>query len=168
MVPMVDSAEQAGMMVQSTRFPPAGRRGAAFLIAHDDYQEGDAVEKMQSANDELMLIAQIETARGLDNVEEIAAVDGIDVLWIGQADMTNALGIPGQFAHPKFHAAIDRVVGACRQHGKAAGFLATSNEEAAERLRQGFRCLAYSGDSWIYYEALRNGIRAVRQMIDAR
>jgi len=168
MVPLVESTEQADLIVRSTQFPPAGRRGAAFVIAHDDYAEGDVVAKMQSANEEVLRIVQIETARGLENVEQIAEVDGIDVLWIGQSDMTNALGIPGQFAHQKFHDAIERVVTACRKNGKTAGFMATSTDEAAERLEQGFRCLSYSGDSWLYQHALGQGIRAVRETIDAK
>jgi 2-dehydro-3-deoxyglucarate aldolase/4-hydroxy-2-oxoheptanedioate aldolase len=63
-------------------------------VAHDDYLDGDIVAKMRHANSEGILIAQIETARGLDNVEKIAAVPGIDVLWIGHFDLTNSLGSP--------------------------------------------------------------------------
>ena len=80
MVPMVESAEQARLIVQSAKYPPAGRRGAAFGVAHDDYQGGDLLAKMQSANEEQLLIAQIETATGVENVDQIAAVEGIDVL----------------------------------------------------------------------------------------
>ena len=67
-----------------------------------------------------LIVAQIETAEGLENVEEIAAVDGIDALWIGQFDLTASLGIPGDFASPVFRAATRRVVEACHAHGKAA------------------------------------------------
>jgi 2-keto-3-deoxy-L-rhamnonate aldolase RhmA len=69
--------------------------GAAFGVAHDDYSGGDIVEKINSANGETHLIAQIETAAGVENADAIAAVDGIDVLWIGYFDLTNSLGIPG-------------------------------------------------------------------------
>jgi 2-keto-3-deoxy-L-rhamnonate aldolase RhmA len=83
-----------------------------------------------------MIIAQIETARGLENVEAIAAVDGIDALWIGQFDLTTSLGIPGQFDHPDFHRGTDRVVEACRRQGKAAVLArprATRRHESAPR-----------------------------------
>src|SRR5581483_6655964 len=76
MVPMVETGEQAKMIVQATKYPPLGRRGAAFGAAHDDYRPGDAVAKMRSANEEIVLLAQIETACGIDNVDAIAAVDG--------------------------------------------------------------------------------------------
>ena len=124
MVPMVESAEQAQTIVDSAKYPPVGRRGAAFGVAHDDYTGGDIIEKMDIANDEVLLIAQIETARGVENVDAIAAVDGIDVLWIGHFDLTNSLGIPGQFSHPTYLEAVERVLEACQRHGKAPGIMA--------------------------------------------
>ncbi|MEC7227920.1 MAG: aldolase/citrate lyase family protein, partial [Candidatus Latescibacterota bacterium] len=116
MVPMVGDAAQAEMIVQSAKYPPLGQRGAAFHMAHDGYAGGDVLEKMRSANDEVVLIAQIENRSGLENVERIAAVDGIDILWIGQFDLSNFLGIPGQFTHPTFLDAIKRVTEACQRY----------------------------------------------------
>lgn len=162
MVPMVESKEQAGKIVHSAKYPPLGRRGAAFTIAHDDYTGGDIIEKIDSANREQLLIAQIETAAGVDNVEAIAAVPGIDVLWIGHFDLTNSLGIPGQFTHPTFVAALERVVAACRKHNKTPGFMASDIENGKALLKQGFRMLAYSGDLWLYQQALRQGIAALQ------
>lgn len=168
MVPMVESEEQARLIVQFARYPPVGRRGAAFGVAHDDYQDGDVAAKMESANEEQLLIAQIETAQGVENVDKIAALDGIDVLWIGHFDLTNSLGIPGQFTHPDYQRAVDRVLEACQRHGKAPGFMASSVEEGRALLARGFRCLAYWGDLWIYKQALRQGIRAIRASTAAR
>jgi 2-keto-3-deoxy-L-rhamnonate aldolase RhmA len=165
MVPMVESVEQARMIADSCRYPPVGRRGAAFTIAHDNFTGGDILEKMQSANREVLVIAQIETARGLERVEEIAAVGGIDVLWIGHFDLSNFLGIPGQFNHPDFLDAVRRVAAACRKHNKAGGFLVGSPAEAEQRLEQGFRCLAYGGDLWMYQQTLSAGLKAVREQL---
>jgi 2-dehydro-3-deoxyglucarate aldolase/4-hydroxy-2-oxoheptanedioate aldolase len=162
MVPMVETADQARVIAESCKYPPVGRRGAGFGLAHDDYTMGDLVAKMRSCNDEVLLIAQIETAAGLDNVDAIAAVDGIDVVWIGQFDLTNFLGIPGQFGHPNFSAAVDRVVAAAGRHGKTAGILAMSVSEAKDRLAQGFRCVAYGGDLWLYQQALEQGLCQIR------
>ncbi len=164
MVPMVESEEQARLVVQSAKYPPLGRRGAAFGIAHDDYQSGDVAATMRQANDEGLLIAQIETAAGVENAERIAAVEGIDVLWIGHFDLTSSLGIPGEFAHPRYLAAVERVLAACARQGKAAGFMAASPEQGRDLLAQGFRCLAYWGDLWIYAQALREGISQIRRM----
>lgn len=162
MVPMVESVEQAESIVQSARYPPVGRRGAAFEVAHDDYTGGDVAEKMESANREVLLVAQIETARGVENVEGIAAVEGIDVLWIGHFDLSSSLGIPGQFAHAEFQRAVDRVLAACGRSGKAAGYMASGVEEGRELIRRGFRILAYGGDLWLYREALRQGLEGIR------
>lgn len=164
MVPMVENAAQAQKLVWSAKYPPEGRRGAAFGVAHDDYSGGDVVEKMRAANRETLLIAQIETAAGLQNVEEIAAVDGVDVLWIGHFDLSNSLGIPVQFEHPVFLDAVTKVLDAARRHGKIAGFLATDIVGGRQRLAQGFRMLAYGVDCWVYQAALREGIAALREL----
>jgi 2-dehydro-3-deoxyglucarate aldolase/4-hydroxy-2-oxoheptanedioate aldolase len=125
MVPMVESAEQAKRIVESAWYPPHGRRGAAFGFAHDDYEGGAPADKIRALRERTLLIAQIETERGLAEVDAIAAVDGIDVLWVGHFDLTNFMGIPGAFDDPRFEAAMRRVAQAARDHGKAAGFMAT-------------------------------------------
>ena len=96
MVPMVGTPEEAAHIVACTRYPPHGRRGAAFGFAHDDYQGGDVVAKMAALHQRTMVIPQIETGEGLDNVEAIAAVPGVDALWIGHFDLTNFMGIPAR------------------------------------------------------------------------
>lgn len=163
MVPMVESAEQAQAIVNSAKYPPTGRRGAAFGVAHDDYTSGDVVEKINMANAETHLIAQIETAQGVEQADEIAAVEGIDVLWIGHFDLTNSLGIPGQFDHPDFRAAVTQVLAACRRHGTTPGFMASGIEDGKALLNEGFRMLAYGGDLWLYQSALRRGVTALNE-----
>lgn len=163
MVPMVETEEQARLIVQSAKYPPVGRRGAGFGLSHDDYVESDILEKMASANQEGLLIAQIETALGVENVDRIAAVEGIDVLWIGHFDLTNSLGIPGQFTHPEYLRCVERVLEACRRHGKAPGFMVADVETGKRLLAQGFRILAYWGDVWLYKQALRLGLAGLRE-----
>jgi 2-keto-3-deoxy-L-rhamnonate aldolase RhmA len=167
MVPMVETEDQARMIVQFAKYYPAGQRGAAFGFAHDDYKGGDVFEKMKSANEEVLLAAFVETARGIENVDRIAAVEGIDVLQVGQFDLTNSLGIPGQFEHPTYKRSLDRVLEACMRNGKAAGFMATSVEEGQRLLEQGFRCIEYWGDIFIYRQALGQAITALRDSTSA-
>lgn len=167
MIPMCETAEQAKLLVSSAKYPPIGRRGAAFAIAHDDYRTGSIPDVVQSANDEVLLIAQIETARGLENVEAIAATSGIDALWIGLYDMTNSMGIPGQMQHPETLAAIDRVLAACKTHSKIPAVLVTSIPEGQSQLQRGFKMIAYSGDLWLYQSALRHGIKSLLQSAQA-
>lgn len=162
MVPWVESAETAREIVASVKYPPHGRRGAAFGVAHDNFTGGDIVKKMRESDEEGLVIAQIETATGLERADEIAAVAGIDVLWIGQTDLSTSLGIPGQWDHPKFRDALKRVVECTTKHGKAAGYMALSVEEGKDLQDLGFRCLSYFGDSYIYAQGLRAGIEGLR------
>jgi 2-dehydro-3-deoxyglucarate aldolase/4-hydroxy-2-oxoheptanedioate aldolase len=162
MAPMVESVEQARTIVASAKYPPVGRRGAAFTVAHDDYSGGDIVAKIESSNRETHVIAQIETAAGVRHADEIAAVDGIDVLWIGHFDLTNSLGIPGQFEHPRFKESLATVLDACQRHHKVPAFMASGIENGKSLLDQGFRMLAYGGDLWLYQNAVREGVAALR------
>ena len=140
MVPMVGTAAEAAHIVACTRYPPAGRRGAAFGFAHDDYQGGDVAAKIAAIHERTLVIPQIETVEGLNNVEAIAAVPGVDALWLGHFDLTNFMGIPGGFRHPDYLAAVKRIVAACDAHGKAAAFLATDDDWAREYVGMASAC----------------------------
>ncbi len=164
MVPLVDTAAQAEFIVSCTRYPPAGgRRGAAFGFAHDDYAGGDVVPKMRMIHERTLVIAMIETKSGLENVEAIAAVPGVDVLWLGHFDLTNFLGIPGQFSHPMFQDAIRRIVGAAKKHGKAAGYMAAGAALGKEYLGHGFRMIATGTDQGMLQEATRTMLEGMRK-----
>ena len=162
MVPMVGSADEARHIVSCTRYPPLGRRGAAFGFAHDDYQGGDVAAKIAAIHARTMVIAQIETAEGLANVEAIAAVPGIDALWLGHFDLTNFMGIAGQFAHPDYLAAVRRIALACERNGKSAAYLATDDALAREYQGHGYRLLAFGIDQLMLQAALAQGIAAMR------
>jgi 2-dehydro-3-deoxyglucarate aldolase/4-hydroxy-2-oxoheptanedioate aldolase len=161
MLPMVSSAEQAEQIVSAVRYPPAGRRGFG-LMDPDDRDPAGAAETMRKAQEAVLVIVQIENLAGLEAAADIAAVEGIDALWIGQSDLSNALGIPGDFEQPAFHAAVATVRDACERHGKALAIMATSVADGHARLAQGFRLIAHSGDSRIYTEALRTALDSLR------
>jgi 2-keto-3-deoxy-L-rhamnonate aldolase RhmA len=156
MVPLVDTAEQAARIVSFTRYPPQGRRGAAFGFAHDDYQGGDVVEKMRAIHERTLVVCMIETRAGLENVEAIAAVDGVDVIWLGHFDLTNFLGIPGQFSHPQYRDAVKRIAAAAKKHGKSAGYMAASAELGREYLGHGYRMIATGTDQGLLQNAIAN------------
>lgn len=149
MIPMVESAAQARGIVEATRYPPAGRRGAAFGFAHDGYEAGDVKSKIRRLNDRNLVIAQIETERGLQNVEEIAAVKGIDILWVGHFDLTNFLGIPAEFKNPVYLKALRRIVSVAKAHRKGLGFLAADAAWYADYKAMGFNMLAAGTDQAI-------------------
>ncbi|MEO1695188.1 MAG: aldolase/citrate lyase family protein [Pseudomonadota bacterium] len=157
MIPMVESAEHARAIVEAAHYPPRGRRGAAFGFAHDGYKPGPPADKIAAAAESTLVIAQIETERGLENVEEIAAVDGIDALWVGHFDLTNFLGIPGAFDDPRFTRALDRIVKAGQAAGKGLGFLPGDAATAAAYTDRGFNMLAAGTDMAL----LTSGVRAI-------
>jgi 2-keto-3-deoxy-L-rhamnonate aldolase RhmA len=162
MVPMVGTRAEAEHIVSCTRYPPQGHRGAAFGFAHDDYEGGDILAKIAALHERTLVIAQVETAEGLANVEAIAAVPGVDALWVGQFDLTNFLGVPAQFGHPTYLAAIERVVRACTTYGKAPAMLATDEAWAQDYAARGFRLMAYGIDQLLLQDALRHGLDVLR------
>ena len=164
MAPMVESAGQAAHLVACTRYPPAGRRGAAFGIAHDDYGRGPVAETMAAADARTLLIAMVETVPGVAAVDAIAATPGVDVVWLGHFDLTLGMGIPGQFAHPDYLAAVARIRAAAARHGKAAGMMAADAAWAERHLAQGFRMIAYGIDHLIFRDALAEGLARVRAL----
>ncbi len=153
MVPLVDTPEQAERIVSFTRYPPQGRRGAAFGFAHDDYQGGDVLQKIRAIHQRTLVVCMIETSAGLENVEAIAAVPGVDVIWLGHFDLTNFLGIPGDFSHPMYRDAVKRIADAARKHGKAAGYMAASEDLGREYLGHGYRMIATGTDQGLLQAA---------------
>ena len=158
----VGSATQARELVSWTRYPPLGHRGAAFGIAHDGYTGGTPREKIDAAHSRTLVIAMIETPEGVANVDAIAAVPGVDVLFLGHMDLTNFMGIPGEFEHPAFEAAVRAIGQAAQRHGKLAATLASTPAWAGRFHAIGFRMFAYGLDVQLFQQALAAGIQSVR------
>lgn len=162
-MPMVGSGDEAAHIVSCMKYPPMGQRGVALNIAHDRYVPGDTAKGLAAANRRTALAVLIETEDGIRNIDAIAATKGVDCLWIGHFDLSCSLGIPGQFDHPDFKKASARVKRAARKHDRALGRLAGTPEETIALHRQGYDLLCYSGDVWVYQQALIEGISAIRK-----
>ena len=162
MVPLVETADQAKDIAQFCRYRPQGRRGLAFGIAHDDYAAGAVEDKMHLANERTLTIALIESERGIANAEAILAVPGIDVGWLGHYDLTDSMGIPGRFDDPRFTAAVDRLAAACRNHGKAAGFVDGDLEMVRAMMAKGFRMIGLGTDVGLLQSAYRRGLETLK------
>jgi 2-keto-3-deoxy-L-rhamnonate aldolase RhmA len=160
MVPMVGDSTEAERVVQAARFAPGGSRG--FGLLYPDHLEGGVDAAMRVAEATTLVILQIETEAGLDHVEEIAATPGVDVLWVGQFDLSIALGVPGAFDDARLKQAEDRVLAACAAAGLTAGVLIGSVDVARSMLARGFRMIALGSDIDLYGGVLRSGIRALR------
>jgi 2-keto-3-deoxy-L-rhamnonate aldolase RhmA len=154
-VPRVHSRAEAELALDSMKFPPMGHRGFGLHAIVTDHVPDPPQKQVESANQETMTILMIESRGGLEEVEEIARLASLDVLFIGPHDLTLALGVLGQFEHPLFLAAVRRVVAACNAAGIAAG-LQTGDMDLLLRARQlGVRFLMYSSDSGILLHGYR-------------
>jgi 2-keto-3-deoxy-L-rhamnonate aldolase RhmA len=162
---MVGSAEEARHILDCMKYHPDGKRGVALQVAHDDYRAGAVKDKLAAANRRTTLFAQIETADGVKNADAIAAVPGVDCLWVGHFDLSVSLGIPGEFDNPKFAKAIERVIAAARKHGKALGRLVPTVEQGAALHRAGFDFICYSGDVWVLHNALADAVKQLRAAV---
>ena len=165
MAPNVESTEEARRIIQATKYAPLGCRGTAFGIAHDDFDAGDSVQGLAHANEQSLVIAQVESRAGVANLDAIVSTEGIDVAWIGHNDLTQSMGIPGQFEHPEFTSAVAEVVETCSRYGKAAGFSGATPEALINLGERGFRCLSYSSDIRVYRDALLKGMQHIRYKV---
>ena len=163
MVPMVNSAEEARAIVDCVKYTPDGHRGVALGIAHDGYKGGAVLEQLAKANQRTTVFAQIETAEGVENVEEIAALPGIDCLWVGHFDLSASLGIPGEFENKTFTDAVDRTIAAAHANGKVAGRLVPTVETGVALHKIGFDLICYSGDVWMFGQALSAAVAGIRE-----
>lgn len=162
MLQMVESKEEAEEIVRWTRYPPRGVRGAMFGGAHDDYRGGDLAQKMKVADSRTLVLAMIETRKGVENMDAILSVPGIDAGHLGQFDLSLSLGIPGQFDRKEIQGTIDGLVASCRKHGKTAACMAPTLDTALEWQARGFRMISYSYDTGLLQSGLRSGIEALQ------
>jgi 4-hydroxy-2-oxoheptanedioate aldolase len=144
-VPRVDSAADVAQTLSWMRFPPVGQRGVA-LGARGQGSGRVGHKEIASLNDAALGVFQIESAAAVADAEAMASLAGADVLFVGPADLSHALGVPGQFSDPLYLAALDEVVAACRAHGKAAGILLYEPAMIAPHLERGFKFVGLGSD----------------------
>jgi 2-keto-3-deoxy-L-rhamnonate aldolase RhmA len=168
MVANVETAEQAKGIVDAVKYAPLGRRGVGLGTAHTDYRSPDPVQYFREANENTTVICMIESPEGVENAEAIAAIAGVDVLWVGHFDLTQAMGIPAQFHHPEFLDSVRRVIEAVRRHGKMAGINPQSEEQMREWLDLGFHTISWSNDTTVYRNALAASVARVRDAATKR
>jgi 2-dehydro-3-deoxyglucarate aldolase/4-hydroxy-2-oxoheptanedioate aldolase len=152
MLPRLDSAEEVATALRHLRYPPEGDRGVATYNRTCRYGLDPAA--LDRANAEVLAVVQIESARAVEQVEEIAALDGVDVLFVGPRDLTHDLGVPGDVQAPSYLEALDRVRGAARQFGKSCGLLVPNGAAAAEKRAQGWTFVGVGSDSTLLAAAL--------------
>jgi 4-hydroxy-2-oxoheptanedioate aldolase len=147
LVPFVQSVEEARLAVAATRYPPDGIRGVATTIRANHY--GRAKDYLHRAHDEICVIVQIETPQAIAGIEAIAAVDGVDGLFIGPSDLAASMGHLGDSGHPDVRREIDRAILRIRATGKCAGILAPIEADARHWLEIGCQFVGVGNDTGI-------------------
>jgi 4-hydroxy-2-oxoheptanedioate aldolase len=151
-IPMIETAEQARQMVAATRYPPRGVRGVGSALARasrwnqiDDY--------LRRSDAEICVLVQVESVQGMTQLEAIAAVDGVDGVFFGPADLAASMGLLGKTADPAVHAAILQGISTVRRAGKAAGTLTVDRRLAREYLDHGALFVAVGVDTLLLVKA---------------
>ena len=142
MAPMVNTPEDALRIVNSSKYPPLGKRGAGFGFAHDNYVNQNPLTYIEKANNTLVNIIQIETKKALENVNDIASIEGVDCLWVGHFDLTNFLGVPGDFTSKIYLNAINEIVIAAKSNNKSLGIMINNKKELETYSKLGFNMIA--------------------------
>lgn len=161
MLPRMDSARQVSQALTHLRFPPRGDRGVATYNRACRF--GLDPGALDRADEEILVIVQIESLAAVAAADEIAALDGVDVLFIGPRDLSHDLGFPGDTTAPAFVEALETVLAAGNRHGRACGLLVNDGAAAAERLEQGWTFVAIGSDSTLLAAASRSALRQARQ-----
>ena len=145
LIPMVDTAEQAAELVRATRYPPDGVRGVGSGIARAS-RFNRIPGYLAKADAEICLLVQVETLKGLENLDAIAATPGVDGVFIGPSDLSAAMGLRGQPGHPDVQAAIETSLARIRAAGKAAGILLADEALSRKAIAMGFTFVAVATD----------------------
>ena len=156
LIPFVESEEQALQAVAATRYPPAGIRGVS--VSHRSNGYGTVSDYFSSVNDNISVLGQIETQAGIDHLDAIAAVEGVDGIFVGPGDLSAALGYLGQPNHPQVQAAIRHIFERAAAAGKPSGILAPAEADARRYLEWGAKFVAVGSDLGV----LRGATQALR------
>ena len=166
-VPDVTCADDIRAAVAACKYAPVGHRSGTSSWAHFGYQPVPMVEARKVLNDNTLLICMIESKVALDNIDEIAAVPGVDVLHIGSNDLASDLGIVGELTHPQIKAAFERVVAACHKHGKIpgiGGLAGTDTKNYDYAIKLGARFMSAANEWALMIAAGKERVKAIRSL----
>lgn len=163
MFPAIDNKEEAEEAIYHFNYPPRGIRGFGPSRANVFYTKSE--EYMKFSEDQLLTIIQIESKEGVENIDEILQVDGIDVIFIGPFDLSFSLGVNGDITHPKVLESIDKVLAACKKHGIIAGIM-TNNDQLQNHLEKGFKFLIQGTDATLLFRSAVENVKLFNENKD--
>jgi 4-hydroxy-2-oxoheptanedioate aldolase len=162
LIPHVDSREEAEAVIKAVRFPPLGERGMNLMGPHTGFCRANGEEYVRSTHAETILMVQIESERGINNLDKILSVDGVDGGVIGRADLSSDLGLPGQTNHPEVARRVEMLIAACHRHKKIPGLLVQDIASAKEWISKGIRLVPYANEVSLLVNAGELAVSAIR------
>jgi len=162
MAPRIETPEQARQAIAAVKYPPRGRRGCAMRAIHTDLEPVSLGAYTEHLNANTMIILQLETRAAIDRADEILAVEGIDVVLIGPADLSVSLGVPGEIAHPLMEQYIGKVVDAAAHAGVASGIHWGDAGIVKQWRDRGMRCIMYSSEMSFLAAGARAAVAEMR------
>jgi 4-hydroxy-2-oxoheptanedioate aldolase len=163
MTPRVETVEQVQQIMRYTKYPPKGERGFSRLAAHMDFTEANVGEYVTWANDNLINIIQIESKRGVENLEAMLAVPGVDGVIVGMDDLSLSLGLPGDTRHSAVEGMLERIVGICEARRVAWGLHIPDAARLVRWIQRGMQLATFSSDIWMLQDMLRANVDSLRQ-----
>ena len=165
MVPIVSSVAQARAVLDAANYWPDGTRGVALGLAHERFEmrSEPLLERFAEQNKRTVIILQVEDPRGAEAADEIAALPGVDALWLGHNDLSVAMNKPGAFDDPVFLKHEQAMLAAAKKHGKRAGRLGVDARQCASFVKLGYDFVAIAGDVWLLQQAFAAGVAMVRK-----
>lgn len=164
LIPQVNTPAQAREVIYHAKYPPLGNRGAALRRAHSLYRRVHAAEYLKQANEETLIAVQAETPQAIANLEEIATIAGIDVIFVGPFDLSVSLGFPGEINHPQEVAAIDKVIEICQAQRIFAGIHLFDLTALKNWIKKGMRFVTYSSDVAFLADAARSSVEDIKNL----
>lgn len=165
MLPNTDTAFQARKLVEYAKYAPLGKRGVSLARLHTEYKKiSNASEYMQMANDDTVLIIQVESPESVENIDEIMQIEGIDAAFIGPNDLCQTMGIPGQMQHPAYLGAVKRVIESAEKWDKVAGIQTMNPDTLTEWIQKGMRVIMYSNDANMLIKQAQTALDQLRKI----
>lgn len=165
MIPRVETTEQVRCIVQSTKYPPWGIRGCAVRGPMTDYERIAVEDYIQHANQDILIITQIESKKAIDHIDDLLSIQGVDVALIGPNDLSLSLGVPGELDHPLMVDYIEQLIAACRRHGVAPGIHLGNMDLLLKWTRKGMRMITYSTNVGLLGQGAAQGVKMLKEAL---
>ena len=168
MTPRVETVEKVHKLLTASHYPPQGERGFSRLAAHLNYADVDVAAYAEYANTNLVNLIQIETARGVEEIDSLVTVPGVDGVIVGMEDLALSLGLGGDTRHALAVEMLERIVSACEKHHVPWGLHLADVERLEQWIRRGMQLVTFSSDVWMFQQVLRSDLPVLQSAIAAQ